>query len=90
MLQAMGLQRVGHNWETEQQQYTFTQLWKDTCQYFNIGCSGEDSGEFQFYFLRYLYCIFIFYQKERKEAENVSLNIILESMQFILQALESH
>ena len=36
---------------------------------------------------------FIFYQKkkkERKEAENVGLNIILESMQFILQALESH
>ena len=93
MLQAMGLQRVGHNWETEQQQqYIFTQVWKNTRQYFNIGYSGEDSGEFQFYFLRYPYCILFFTKKkkERKEAENVRLNIILGSTQFILQALESH
>ena len=68
MLQAMGLQRVGHNWETEQQQqYIFTQVWKNTRQYFNIGYSGEDSGEFQFYFLRYPYCILFFTKKKKKE-----------------------
>ena len=73
MLQAMGLQRVGHNWETEQQQYAFTQVWKDTCQYFNIGCSGEDSGEFQFYFLRYLYCILFYFLPKRKKEKRLRM-----------------
>ena len=72
--------------------YIYTYVWNDTCQYINIGYSGEDSGEFQFYFFRYLYCILFYFspKKKKKEAEEVGLNTVLGSVHLILQALGSH